>query len=1182
MCSDSELRSDTMCLLCGDKSLTHLGQFLTSLNCHLLCVKFASGILNRNVPPKDSEIVREVKRSRKLTCVYCRKKGASVGCNIKQCFRTFHLNCGIAKGSLNQHDKFVSYCPQHRPLPLLPPTPRPLCHLCALPVTKDWVQCPSCTVGLHRTCQQDRAGKGQISCPACQEGPSLTEEMNFFGIWFRNLSEERAFVSAAMGIPSATISYLSDELYTELSALVEESNDAKATVAARPQLVKNKFSPINNYLAMQKAPRINSHVSPVSPTKIVKQFSPVKMTQHFSPIKQNSHVSDASPQSSPLKNILEFVPRRSSRSSNSSSCSDVICDGSGSSRDSSPVQIKPFSLPKMAKLTELKSQSPMKSKSPSKPKMGNSPKKIFSSPIKHLSSPSKVKTPTKLLLNSPKKTISLISVAEQANPVTAKPPEIEKTDELVLNKIPTATCDVVKKVPTPKKLVTPKANKSFAIPSSIKPVTPKPSHCRVLAVEYSSDSSEGPLSDIDDILTGNIPDVDKHPMANIIFDSANPYLDQVLERMSAEDDEMSLDENDASAVKTEKKLKKKRKKRNEIKNSPRKSLLLKQTQDKLTTDEAVSPKSKPKKFGVIRQLPLTERQIYHGRNWMPMSKYGDGENESDCDCNWIFHYTKKRLEDITDVNGAEKTLMNMWNVHVAKYQGRGVMHLDKVLKDFLTEHSHTLIECNLYRNFVSHISGMQQASLISMDTLLYCANAMQEVMKVLAETKTVIGQVWKEQRNKQVEKNMEKLEAEKMSRKNTKSVSPSRKSKSSARGRPNSNLPGSSLNNCRSPSRGSPLSPSRPSSISRGRRPANRIVNVQKSLSFDPNNTNELSTQKFNEVTPVKQRPHRSSPRKSTSTPSTSSLDLRLSDSTETGSSDSFHSTKEQELATFLNNFPKADPTVSSTPTDCNPKSSAHLSALFPDLDLDPLQQPSADKPTNTTEILDLSAMIHALTEDPESESEDELYFSPCGSPTHPAEESSDTIVDTIIKESKFMLPPVQVRPPRTEKDYKKLQETEYERVKAVAREKQDSQKVLVLYIDDSMIEKVRSLPTYINYKYNKPAQVMIGPLPLEPKRKRAGSCDQSERSTPDLEVSFPLLNSSPLTSYSSSPNSSNSSIQHCSGGKYGKKRKLRLNGDSVKHTQLVEQLEKSAQLVKEVKSGIMRQTTPTQDLMDI
>merc|ERR1719508_408953 len=448
---------------------------------------------------------------------------------------------------------------------------------------------------------------------------------------------------------------------------------------------------------------------------------------------------------------------------------------------------------------------------------------------------------------------------------------------------------------------------------------------------------------------------------------------------------------------------------------------------------------------------------------------------------------------------------------------------------------------------------MQQASLISMDTMLYCANAMQEVMKVLSETKTVIGQVWKEQRNKQVEENMKKLELEKMSRKNAKSVSPSRKSKSSTRGRLNSNLPGSSLSACRSPSRGTPLSPSRPSSISRGRRPANRAVNVQKSLSFDPNNSNEMSTQKFNEATPVKQRPHRSSPRKSTSTPSSSSLDLRLSDST-----------------------------VSSTPTDCNPKSSSHLAAIFPDIDLDPLQQPAAVKPANTVETLDLSSMIHALTEDPDSDSEDELYFNPCASPTAPAEESSDT-----IKEPRFLLP-VYVRP-RIEKDYKKLQETEYERVRAVAREKKDSKKV-VLYIDDSMIEKVKSLPNYIHYNYNRTAHVMLEPLPSpslpsEPRRKRAGSCDKSERSTPDLEVSFPLIDGSPRTSYTSSPNSTNScnsSFQHCSGGKYGKKRKLRLNGDSAKHTQLVEQLEKSAQFVKEVKSGIMRQATPTQDLMDI
>ena len=144
-----------------------------------------------------------MKRSKNLTCVYCRKKGASVDCSVKvsqtlkyqllqiilqECFRTYHLNCGISKGCLNRHDKFISYCPSHRPQ-YVPPTPRPLCHLCSMPVTKDWVQCPSCTIGLHRSCQQERANKGLVTCPACHEGPSFKEEMNFYGIWFRSLAE---------------------------------------------------------------------------------------------------------------------------------------------------------------------------------------------------------------------------------------------------------------------------------------------------------------------------------------------------------------------------------------------------------------------------------------------------------------------------------------------------------------------------------------------------------------------------------------------------------------------------------------------------------------------------------------------------------------------------------------------------------------------------------------------------------------------------------------------------------------------------------------------------------------------------------------------------------------------------------------------------------------------------------
>jgi len=807
--------------------------------------------------------------------------------------------------------------------------------------------------------------------------------------------------------------------------------------------------------------------------------------------------------------------------------------------------------------------------------MGNSPNKIINTAIKSLSSAS----PTKPRIEPPKNPITQISKAHIAEKVAAEPPEIFETDEIVIIKPKTAAPDAIKKV-TPKKMTPIKSNKC----SPMKSIAPKQSVCRSLAVEYSSDSSEGPLSDIDDILTGNINDVEKHPLANLVFDPSNPYLDQVLEKMSADDDEMS---NDEVNVASEKKIKRKRKKKNDLKMSPRKSLLLKQTQDKLAGDEDV-PKIKAKsKVGIIRQLPISERTIYHGRNWIPMTKYGEGEEEADCECSWIGYFTKKRLDDITDVNSAEKTLMNMWNVHVAKYQGRGVRHLDKVLKDFLTEHSHTLIELNLYRNFVSHVASMQQQGLISMDTMLFSANAMQEVMKVIKETRTVIGQVWKEQRNREVEKNMKKIEAEKMSKKNTKSVSPSRKSKSSSRVRPNSNLPGSNVNVCRSPSRGSPLSPSRPIvALSRGRRLVNVAVNMQKSLNLEASNSSSAANKKFNEETPVKQKSHRSSPRKSTPTTSSSSLDLRLSDSTEAGSSDSYHSSKEHELSTFLNNFPTTDPPVSSTPSDCNSKSSNHISAIFPHLGLEPGQSKSTSQLTSTINLTD---KIRVLTEEPESESDEELYFSPCTTPT-PVEESTETVAEELFSTPR-LLPAYKW--PRVEKDYKKLQETEYERVRAEAREKKVTRKVLVLYIDDSMIEKVRSLSTYINYKYNRAANVLIENIPLpalplevdtsrtESKRKRTSSYDRSERSTPDLEVSFPLIDGSPMTSYTSSPNTSNSSCQQ-SGGKYGKKRKLRLHGDSAKHTQLVEELEKSAQYVKEVKSGIMRQSTPTQDLMDI
>ena len=178
-----------MCLLCGDRTRKNCGPILTSLNCHLLCLKFSSGILDSAQPPRDVEVAREVRRVQKLKCVFCKEYGAFVGCNIKvrllpplctgdgdseckifpvqQCSLTYHLHCGHSHGCLHQYDPFSSYCPTHRFKNLLPspPNPTPSCHLCSGLITedKDLVVCGECKISLHIQCCQERVSQGQSS-----------------------------------------------------------------------------------------------------------------------------------------------------------------------------------------------------------------------------------------------------------------------------------------------------------------------------------------------------------------------------------------------------------------------------------------------------------------------------------------------------------------------------------------------------------------------------------------------------------------------------------------------------------------------------------------------------------------------------------------------------------------------------------------------------------------------------------------------------------------------------------------------------------------------------------------------------------------------------------------------------------------------------------------------------------
>merc|ERR1719361_2127891 len=318
----------------------------------------------------------------------------------------------------------------------------------------------------------------------------------------------------------------------------------------------------------------------------------------------------------------------------------------------------------------------------------------------------------------------------------------------------------------------------------------------VMKIELSTDTgTEGPLSDIDDILSGSIPHLEDHPLAEAVFDPANKYLKEIMKKISEsekEDKQSGADEE--KECEAEKKAKEKKITEKKAKSEVERKKVLKKAHERKRTDSDSSGKERQRIQ--IKKLPLASRQIFHGRSWVPMAEFGKGEEEAECECEWVMDYTRNKLEDFVDLNSGEKTMMNLWNKHVNKYQGRGVIHLDTVVEDFLTERSHTIVELNLYRNFVAHLSTLHQGNLLSNETMLKCINDIQDVMKVLVETETKVWPVWLDQREQTIELAAAKEAKESaVWQQENSTASPSRIVRSAGRARLNSNLPG-----CSSPS----------------------------------------------------------------------------------------------------------------------------------------------------------------------------------------------------------------------------------------------------------------------------------------------------------------------------------------------------------------------------------------------
>ncbi|KAG8585059.1 hypothetical protein GDO81_004881 [Engystomops pustulosus] len=95
------------------------GRVVAHRNCMLYCPPLISRGSQEETEGFECDIelvLSEIERGKKLRCFFnrCRKRGATVGCDVEECRRTYHFPCvEKAKGSLNQ-ERFIVFCFEHK------------------------------------------------------------------------------------------------------------------------------------------------------------------------------------------------------------------------------------------------------------------------------------------------------------------------------------------------------------------------------------------------------------------------------------------------------------------------------------------------------------------------------------------------------------------------------------------------------------------------------------------------------------------------------------------------------------------------------------------------------------------------------------------------------------------------------------------------------------------------------------------------------------------------------------------------------------------------------------------------------------------------------------------------------------------------------------------------------------
>ncbi|KAM3593985.1 uncharacterized protein V6R79_000255 [Siganus canaliculatus] len=169
---------------------------------HYFCLLTSCGVYQRGEENEGvfgflvDDIKQEIRRSARLTCGFCKKKGACVGCSVRSCRKSIHFPCGRKQQFISQFTGlFPSYCSEHSPtqslsagLDLSLPQSCSICLDSIEPVLSySILKCPSChTSWFHRDCVQRQAHSAGLfffRCTLCNNKENFQDEMLRMGIY---------------------------------------------------------------------------------------------------------------------------------------------------------------------------------------------------------------------------------------------------------------------------------------------------------------------------------------------------------------------------------------------------------------------------------------------------------------------------------------------------------------------------------------------------------------------------------------------------------------------------------------------------------------------------------------------------------------------------------------------------------------------------------------------------------------------------------------------------------------------------------------------------------------------------------------------------------------------------------------------------------------------------------------